>query len=509
MTRLSLQSEEQSTKLLNFARAIKSPASIVLALASVACLVAFSVRAWHTPWFEQRFTPSVAVAHGQAVYHALGGGPAMNCIYGPFSYLAFIPAAIMPNVWAAFACGSLLSACFVLAPLYLAIRRYKQRGLSRANRWILGLFALAAVAFIPTLNDAACHVAPDAPAIFFLALSTLILDWNPDWNLRKSSWLSVLASSFALALSVACKQNMVLAVPVVLIAVWLFAGRSWAWRYLALGVAFGGAMLLVTAAIYGDLRVVYFNDFVVPSGFPMSRGKIFYGLYYAYQYSSGLLITLAGTGTICFLARRRFGNLSRRFVLLFFATAIVFVASSARTFAAWGGAANSFSHAIFFVLLGTVIVLAETMLTAQSDTRLGNTLQFWVLASAYLFVAAGIPLRFDQDEIAIMRMTPAAVEAYRYDKQNPGQVYFPSNTVAVYFAEKKFYEAEWGVMNLTISGQPLERADALRYLPPQAKYLAVAKPYGIPEYLVPFFMPHRIRAHVDGLDNFLVFVIER
>jgi hypothetical protein len=509
MTESSLPSEEQSTKLFQFLAALKTPAIVALAFASVACLVAFSVRAWHTPWFEQRFTPSVAVAHGQAVFHALAGGPAMNCIYGPISYLAFIPAALIPNVWGAFACGSLLSACFVLVPLYLAIRRYRQRGLGQTNRRLLGLFALAAVAFIPTLNDAACHVAPDAPAIFFLAISVLLLEWNPDWSLRKPSWTALLASSFTLALSVACKQNMVLAVPVILIGVWYFAGRSWALLYLAMGIAFGVVITLATAAIFGDLRVIYFNAVVVPSHFLMSRAKIVYGLYFAFQYGSGLLIALAGTGALCYLTRRRFAELMSRFVVVFFAIALVFVASSARTFAAWGGAANSFSHAIFFLLLGTVIVLAEIMLSADSDLKFANTLQFWVLASAYLFVAAGIPLRFDQDEIAIMKMTPAAVEAYRYDKQHPGQVYFPSNTIGVYLAEKKFYEAEWGVMNLTMSGQPLLREDALRYLPPQAKYFAVPKPFGVPEYLVPFFIPHRIPAHVAGLDNFLVFVIER
>jgi hypothetical protein len=132
-----------------------------------------------------------------------------------------------------------------------------------------------------------------------------------------------------------------------------------------------------------------------------------------------------------------------------------------------------------------------------------------MISGALLLLASGMPMRFTWQEIALMQRTPPAVEAYKYDKQHPGEVYFPSNSVATYLAEGKFYETDWGILNLAVAGQSLRREDVFRYLPTQAEYLAVPKGFLPLYFLTPLITPHLIAAQVPGLENFSVYRLER
>jgi hypothetical protein len=488
---------------------LRAVAWLVLTVAAVFLLIASHIYAWHTPWFEQRFTPTLAIAHGLPVYHLLTSGPLLGCMYAPLSYLAFLPAVAVPNLWVMFAAGSLTSTVLVLLPLFLSILFLVRKcGVSGGGARSLFLFGFAAVVFLPPLNYVATMVSADAPAICLMALSLLLLDWNLD----RPRWTVAVFSSLALVLSVGCKQNMIVPAVVILAAVFFFFPRPFAWRYLWLSAIWTLCVAGIVRAVFGDWRSIYLNTVVLPALTPVIRSKYLYGAYSMYEYSAALLLAMAGAGVVWFLAPAEADGVKprpRRFILVFFAVTAALVLPSIRNYAVIGGEINAFSHALYFLLLGAILTIAELTILLKSDARSIKALKFWILVSAYLLCASGLPMLFDRARVAIMRRTPAAMEAYRYDKKNPGEVYFPSNSMAVYLAEGKLYETDWGVMNPDLAGHPLGRQDIFRYLPDGARYIASPRDFAWVDHLSSHVAPHYIQVDLPGLEDFSVYRLER
>src|SRR5450755_13683 len=78
-------------------------ASIIVFLLTATLLFCGYIEAWHVPYFEQRYASTIAVAHGQSIYQIGVTGPLFCSIYGPLSYLAFLPAAFLPTIQGIFA----------------------------------------------------------------------------------------------------------------------------------------------------------------------------------------------------------------------------------------------------------------------------------------------------------------------------------------------------------------------------------------------------------------------
>ena len=483
-------------------------ASAILLLSSALMLGASYLEAWHAPWFEQRLLPSVVLAHGQRVYHMPGSGPLIGCTYAPFSYLAFVPTAVLHNVLLMFAASSLLATALVMLPLFLAIWHFKRGGLHRAESRMLLLFAFAAVAFLRPLNYITAYVTADSPAICLMALALLVLYWNRE----RQKWTVAALSSLCLAASVGCKQNMLVAALVILIGVFIFFSRRFFRAYLVFAAVWSALALVAAVAIYGDLRVIYFNNVTVPRHFPSAKAQLFLGAYQVYQYGAFLVFFVAGAALICAISSsgiHEWRAPTHRFRWTFFAVAAALIPSSVATYAALGGDANSYSHFLYFLLLGGIVTVAELMAATPAEADLRSNLGLWTMACGLLLLASGLPLRFDPARIGVMRQVPPALRAYRYDRLNPGEVYFPSNTIAVYMAEKNLYQSDWGMFNLIAAGEPLDRNELFRYVPEKAKYFAFPKGVMPPYYLFPFFAPHLIPAQVEGLDGFNVYLLER
>ena len=268
----------------------------------------------------------------------------------------------------------------------------------------------------------------------------------------------------------------------------------------------------IVRAVFGNWRAIYFNTVVLPALTTVIRSKYLYGAYSMYEYSAALLLALAGAGVVWFLAPAGADSIKprpRTFILVFFAVTAALVLPSIRNYAVVGGEINAFSHALYFLLLGAILTISELTILLKFDARSIKALNFWIIVSAYLLCASGVPMLFDRPRIAMMRRTPAAMEAYRYDKKNPGEVYFPSNSMAVYLAEGKLYETDWGVMNPDLAGHPLSRQDIFRYLPDEARYIASPRDFAWVDHLSPHVAPHYIQVDLPGLEDFSVYRLEK
>lgn len=478
-------------------------------LLTVTLFICGYLEAWHVPHFEQRFAPTIAVAHGQQIYRIPPDGPLIVCLYGPLSYLAYLPAAFLPTVQSVFAAGSLMATAFLVVPFaflgYLYVRKYR---LPLRDWGPLLLFPLAAIASLRPLNYIASFVTADSPSTCLMALSVIFL--YRDRN--QSTWKTAAYSSLALVLSLGCKQNMAFAALVVVLAVFYFFGRRFGWSYLAFTSVFAALGIGLVIAVYRDVRAIFFNSVLAGLHMSIVKANLFPGTYRLFENMAVLALTLTGMGLILFLTK---GSISwpsqSRFILTFFVVTAVLSFSGIRFYAVVAGDVNDLSHAIYFFVLAIVVSAFELLLLTRDKPQAVTALRILIVAATLALFGSGLPLRYNAQWKTRVSHTPSGIEAYEYDKQNPGYVYFPYNTIGVYFAEHKFYMTEWGVVNLEIANERFTRDEIVKYIPRNARYIAMPRDYIVddPGAIVPFVAPHHLEASIPGLKDFVVFSIER
>jgi hypothetical protein len=81
--------------------------------------------------------------------------------------------------------------------------------------------------------------------------------------------------------------------------------------------------------------------------------------------------------------------------------------------------------------------------------------------------------------------------------------------MAVYLAEGKLYETDWGVMNPDLAGRSPSREEIFRYLPSGARYIASPRDFPGVDHLSPHVAPHYVPVNVPGLEDFWVYRLEK
>jgi hypothetical protein len=494
---------------INFLVPLVSWTTLVLALALLICGYA---EAWHVPWFEQRYLPTIALAHGQPIYRDPPDGPVILCLYGPLSYLAFLPAAFLPTVQSVFAGGSLLATAFLVIPFVVVGYSFIRKHQLAPRDWApLLLLPLAAIASLRPLSYIATLVTADAPSTCLMALSAWVLygDYREG---RARRWKTAAYSSLALVLSIGCKQNMVFAAAVIVSAVFYFFGRKFGWLYVAWTAVCGALALGLVVAVHRDIHGIFFNNVLVGLRIAIIKANLFPGAYRVFENIAVLGLTFTGMWLIGFLTK---GSApwprQSRFLVVFFAVAVVLSLVGIRFYAAAGGDVNDLSHGVYFLVLGIVITGFELVLLTKSNPNATLALRIFLAVGALTLIGSGLPTRYNAAWMAKMRHRSGSVEAYEYARRNPGQVYFAFNPIGQYLAEHRFYTTEWGVMNLLMAKQQFTRQDILKFIPEKAQYVALPRDYiaDDPGFVISYVAPHRVPANCPGLESFEVYRIER
>ena len=481
----------------------------IAALLTATLFICAYVEAWHTPYFEQRFATTIGLAHGQLIYQIEPIAPLFCSIYGPLSYIVYLPAALFPTVQTVFAAGSLESTAFLVLPLVLLGYSFvRKHHLPFRDSAPVLLFALTAIASLRPLSYVAANVSADAPSMSLMGISALVLFSSRD----KPRWKTAAISSLALVLSVGCKQNMLLPALVMGLAVVLYFPRRFWWFYLGFSIVFSVLVLGLVTVVYHDLGAIYFNNVLIPSRYPVITANLFPGAYRLFENYAVLALTLTGIGLIGFLTQRSMAWSGRSYLAwTFFAFSIVLAIPSVRIYAASGGDINDFAHTTYFFLLGVVAAALEIRVLTGSDPQAVLALRTVTVIATITLLGSGLPTRYDSEWKKQMLRQPAAFEAYDYTKRNPGHVYFPNNTIGVYMAERKFYHAEWGIMIPAVAGTPPSVAAIFKFIPEKAQYIAIPRD-SIPDEkgaITPSVAPHFRTAAVPGLTGFHLYAIER
>lgn len=461
------------------------------------------------PWFEQRLAPIIGLAYGYTICQRGASGPLFVCIYGPLSYLAYLPIAFLRQPVPLFIAGSVCAAIFLSLPAVTVLAQYYPK--RRQHPFDAGPAILLFFVFlvsIPSLTYAMSFVSSDAPAICLVTLGCWYL-CRAQGSRRPT--VSVSVSTLLLVCGVACKQNMIF-VPLILLPA---TGILYSWRlarhYVAATVLWTGVMLGFLALVYRDLGALYFEAVVVPQHWPISQALFPKAVWYLYQNSLPLGPSLILILLLAYLLERRhtwsWRSWARGRPQPFFLAALSLLPSSILTFAGAGGAINSFAHAIYLFIFGIFVWSLELLEKTRESPVNHAALRGCFLAAAALLLVTVSPYRLSPYALRHVDR-PSGLRAYLYAKEHPGSVYFPSNPVATFLAEGTFYDTEWGVMNRVLSGNAPSAADIWRHVPPMATTLAYPRGFG-GGFLVPFIAPTRIPVKNEALEDFELFRIER
>ena len=171
---------------------------------------------------DHRLAPSLGLIHGYTLYEPRTGGPVLSTLYGWFTALSYLPAALIQNpVWAVYA-GVLITLCIFFVPTALLLRLVtRQMGLpTAAYAAALLSFALVTQA-VPSLSRSSTMIHADAPAIGAAALSCFFLLKKRS---RLGKWENFLLAGLFAGVSIFSKQNM--APFIATAALWLFFSRT-------------------------------------------------------------------------------------------------------------------------------------------------------------------------------------------------------------------------------------------------------------------------------------------
>ena len=275
------------------------------------------------------------LSEGDIIYMNPEQGPHAG-IYAPLTQLVL--AGLFQILPSSLLVARLLSFFSLLLVGYMSVRWAKARSMAH----ILFIFTMIFI-WHEKLLHFELHGKPDSFAILLVITAAYFIYkfWNHN---GKVAYLAL--SALAMALSVAAKQNMLFALPAILLALLLYrANKS--------GILYIGYFVLFSAAIWSALYVItgsylFYYTFDLPGEFPFRWARLFSG---SYQLFGNLWIAAAaGAFTYRWYKEKlNFGDTLLLLLLLFAWPACIM------TFAKGGGLSNAFLP--FYLLLSIYVTI--------------------------------------------------------------------------------------------------------------------------------------------------------
>lgn len=443
-------------------------------------------------WNAARVFPAHLIASGASPYSLVGETAATGWIYGPVMPLLHLPAAVASSATVSLLLSGLINLAVLLGPMIAILwTTGRSVGLSGPGRGLALAALLGGIPLIPHLRDYLFWIHADQVAIGFALLSCAGLSHSLIHPQR-----SLLPAALWAVLAIWTKQVAVLLPVGQLVYLALQpATRPQVGPYLIRLLGAGAGVSAIMVGWWG-LDPLVFNLWIVPAGHGLKGGASFVG------YTVDLLLLALPASLLCIAALRRFKTRPadgtrwcQILVGLMLTTAWIQVPLQLLSANKHGGSANSIHAMALFFMAATVALLA-----LAADIRWPRrTLLRW--AATGLIVGAGY---FQLRQVFPWRLTPADhIETdIRLATQYPGEIYFPDNPLISWWAEKKAYHFEYGLVDQAVSGFPVNRSQYLAYLPANVR-LVVYSPSSS-AFLCPQILPDLQRHNrADGRTVFM------
>jgi hypothetical protein len=259
--------------------------------------------------------------------------------------------------------------------------------------------------------------------------------------------------------------------------------------------------------MYGDLSMIYFQNFAILRHVPFALRKIPHSVDSLYNQVVPLLFVAGAMLVIIVVLRAKLPISGLRRILPFAATGVLTVPLSITGYIVQGGTENALSPTLYFCAL-TFVAVSYLLMFEDAAQR---SLRPYIIGLLILLCSIEIPIlarNFDPFSVKMIFKASSSEVCYKYDRARPGQVYFPFNQVSVFFAEHRFYDSDWGVGDLVGAGVPITIDQIRGQIPQTARYIAYP-PDAYGDWLLPFLAAHRRPHMIPELPSFQVFEIER
>jgi hypothetical protein len=436
-------------------------------------------------WNALRLVPTFQLARHAGLYTGISDGPILGFIYGPMTAIAYLPTVLASTPTAAVFIGGLLTVLISLAPLILFLLPVTGRNeRDKISPAAAILFAIGALLYIPGTFAAVTSVHADAPAVGWglLSLAILIHGRGSDSGTRLG-----LSALFAV-LAVWTKQIEAPLLAGIAFYLWLAHGRKTFAHFVAWAASIGIAASCIFCAAFG-LQKLVFNMWTIPArhpwqGSPQSH-EFLLGLGRFFSEGSFLFVLVlsemvhrwgaAGMGS-SMQAESWQESLRKHDWTLPLLVALFMVPTSVIGASKIGGTDNSY-HAYFYLAAACAMIFRDWLSTYTAEnhdfSRVG--------ASVLLLALAFFAVRNLAEVYTAYPSSPSGYtfiwnnpqqQAFTYDRQYPGEVYFPWNPLSTFMANGKLYHFAYGIFDRQLAGFPAGDAQLHSYLPPRMKYLA-------------------------------------
>ena len=471
-----------------------------LAVAAVALIYVLGNIAGSTQsfWNGGRLAATFAIASGQPPFHRLDQGPILSTMYGPVTYLYYLPCALFyKQASLAVMAGSLLSFAAFAVPVFIILRGQRRLLGGVQAVWLAALCVLQIMAY-QSLSYSAFKIHADAPAMLFASLCVLLL---AEGRGQPASWRAIFLSAVCGTLAAWTKQTLV---PILVLPLALALARKDSWR-LRLGlfgwVAMLNLLLLAGFAAWWGGEALLDNAWRIPAACPIANAN-FLGIQPTQaaglpaklksavvemhvitgKYLAPYLLCLFACLLLSSLAGKARGLLLKPAGLpaLLFSAALLCLPGAAAGVLKAGGWINSESPFAWFLILGFLSLLAglgppETAETPGRPWNLACVVQPVFVGVALLGLVGNLrrlPLEvhqifnpFDNDQETALRI----------DRQSPGTCYFPWHPLVGLIVEGRLYHFEDGLISRTVAGKDPSTEHVYAFIPPKAAVLGWPK----------------------------------
>ena len=445
-------------------------------------------------WNGARLSSSALLFHGYRLYYGPDEGPAMPTVYGPVSFLFFLPALLLRSLTGAILAAGLLNVMAIVAPLLvLHWPAVRLGGYARVAALSGFLFAVAALFAASPTHSMLSGIHVDAPAVGLGLLACALLS-----QVERSPSLARLCAVATLAvLSVWTKQIEVPLLLAVIAYAWLRHGARTALR-LTLAVATVGTGLSAVFVIAFGFPELAFNLFSIGAGHLENFGAAGAPLSFL-DLALECAPFLGGLALIAWLLRdEQEPCLERDWLLPLMAAAFLFPMSAiARSkLGAWE---NSY-HALYYLVAAASLALAAGLRSPGAARRLS----LLALAASMLLACLPQPGFQGFSRLASLADNPEE-QALRFARAHRGQAYFPWNPLATAFAEGKLYHFDYAVLDRHLAGYPLSDAHIRAFLPADLRYVLFRNDRQ-DEAMLRFLPEFRVRMELPEMSGWLVYV---
>jgi len=497
-------------------------------------------------WNGARLAPAMGLTHGYRLYSPVDKGVVNGWIYGPVAALAYLAAVLVGNSGVQILAARVLSLIYYYGPAAWLIFGADRLGRTQAQNRSqdnegqgemapgqqasgrgrqLGLVLLFLCFVVLTSNSTALRyssteVHADSPALALAALSVIVL-------VRGGGGQNPWTCTIALILGVLAVWAKQLTIPILALVLPGYAIATGALknplRSVMPGLVIGLVLSLVMLAAFEPSNLIL-NVVQIPSHHPL-RAKVWidflYPLLLIQQKHAPLWILLA-VGVLARIVAAESSRVSSPSELeagseavnpragvwrgewpLFLLAGLLQLPVSILGYYGVGGNDNSLSFSLYFVTLGTLLML-KPFFQAEPD---GGQAQQGVLLSEgetghwvwYLVIGLNLSLATTEQENLGLVLAQGhgnawqdSIVAERYIRAHPGEVYFPWNPQSHLAGEGKYYHAEDGLYDRAISGFPLTLEHVKQHIPPRTRLIcypmgaAGFSPVGILNYLKDF-----------------------